>query len=313
MPIAVDYSRADPHLRGYGPTSLPIRWPNDARVAVSLVLNIEEGSEFAISKGDALNERIYDMVQEKLEVPDPAMESHFAYGARAGYWRILRVLDQYQVTCTLNICAQALEKTPWIAEDGLKRGYELACHGYRWEAPAGKNEDEERRSIAAAVDTIRRVAGKRPVGWHSRSPHTPNTRRLLVEEGGFIYDSDAYDDDVPYVVELKGRRHVVVPYSLDTNDMRCQRPDSPFVRARDFAEYVTDAFDWLWHEGAEAPRMMTIGLHTRIIGRPGRIAGLDAVLRHMIERGGVWFARRDEIARYWLAASAEAGAIAVKA
>lgn len=167
-------------------------------------------------------------------------------------------------------------------------GFEFACHGYRWETPAGKSEDEERDWIAASVESIRRVAGTRPVGWHCRSPHTVNTRRLLIEEGGFIYDSDAYDDDLPYIIEHGDRRHVVVPYSLDTNDMRCQRPDSPFVRARDFAAYVIDAFDWLWEEGAVAPRMMSIGLHTRIIGRPGRIAGLDMVLRHMAERGGVW-------------------------
>lgn len=299
-------SQADSHLWGYGPTPPRIAWPDAARVAVSLVLNIEEGSEAAISKGDPRNERIYDMVQDPLDVPDPAMESHFAYGARAGYWRILRVLDRYGVRCTLNVCAQALEKTPWIAEDGLKRGFEFACHGYRWETPAGKSEDEERDWISASVESIRRVAGTRPVGWHCRSPHTVNTRRLLIEEGGFIYDSDAYDDDLPYIIEHGDRRHVIVPYSLDTNDMRCQRPDSPFVRARDFAAYVIDAFDWLWEEGAVAPKMMTIGLHTRIIGRPARIAGLDMVLRHMAERGGVWFARRDEIASHWLAASSRA-------
>ena len=141
----------------------------------------------------------------------------------------------------------------------------------------------------------------RPVGWHSRSPCTPNTRRLLVEEGGFIYDSEAYDDDLPYIVEVAGRKHVVVPYSLDTNDMRFQRPDSSFARARDFSDYVIDGFDWLWEEGETTPKMMTIGLHTRIIGRPARIAGLDRVLAHIRDRGGAWIARRDEIARHWLA------------
>ena len=141
----------------------------------------------------------------------------------------------------------------------------------------------------------------RPVGWHTRCPHTPNTRRLLIEEGGFLYDSDAYDDDLPYLLDVGGgRQHVVLPYSLDTNDMRFQRPEAGFVRAQDFADYVIDAFDWLWEEGATTPKMMTVGLHLRTIGRPGRIAGLDRVLAHMQRRGGAWIARRDAIARHWL-------------
>ena len=155
--------------------------------------------------------------------------------------------------------------------------------------------------IARAVGRIRSVAGVRPVGWHSRSPCTSNTRRLLVEEGGFIYESEAYDDDLPYIVEVVGRRHVVVPYRLDTNDMRFQRPDSSFARAKDFSDYVIDAFDWLWEEGETTPKMMTIGLHTRIIGRTARIAGLDRVLAHVRNKAGAWIARRDEIFRHWLA------------
>lgn len=290
----------DTYLRGYGPNPPQAAWPGGARVAVSLVLNIEEGSEFSIAKGDARNERVYEMTMDPMEHPDPAMESHFAYGARAGYWRIIGLFDKYGVTCTLNLCAQALEKTPWVGEDALKRGYELGCHGYRWECPAGMSEEQERRWIADSVALIKRMTGTRPVGWHCRSPYTLNTRRLLVEEGGFLYDSDAYDDDLPYILTFGARRHVVVPYSLDTNDMRCQRPESTLVLAQDFADYVIDAFDWLWEEGATAPKMMTIGLHTRIIGRPGRIRGLDAVLRHMTAKGQVWFARRDDIARHWL-------------
>jgi peptidoglycan/xylan/chitin deacetylase (PgdA/CDA1 family) len=154
------------------------------------------------------------------------------------------------------------------------------------------NEGQERERIARAVETIRAVSGVRPIGWHTRCPHTPNTRRLLVEEGGFLYDSDAYDDDLPRIVTLAGRSHVVLPYSLDTNDMRFQRPEAGFIRASDFADYVCDAFDWLWKEGETVPKMMTVGLHLRTIGRPGRIAGLDRVLRHMNKAGKVWFARR---------------------
>ena len=225
-------------------------------------------------------------------------------GAAQGLQR--PVARTHGATCTLNLCAEALERTPWIAEDGLAHGYEFGCHGDRWASPVGLSEHEEAATIARAVARIRKVAGVRPVGWHSRCPHTPNTRRLLVEEGGFIYDSEAYDDDLPYILEVSGRQHVVVPYSLDTNDMRFQRSDSSFARARDFSDYVIDAFDWLWEEGEATPKMMTIGLHTRIIGRPARIAGLDRVLAHIRAKGGAWIARRDEIARHWLATHGDA-------
>ena len=288
------------NLYGYGETPPHAAWPGGARVAVSLVLNIEEGSEHAVSRGDAWNEPIYDMVQSGITEPDLAMESHFDYGTRAGFWRIMRVLDSYGAVCTHNTCAEALELAPWIAEKTLARGDEIACHGERWASPLGLSEAEERAMIGRAVARIEKVAGIRPRGWHCRSPQSPNTRKLLIEEGGFFYDSDAYDDDLPYILDVDGRQHVVVPYSLDTNDMRCQRPDSPFVRAQDFADYVNDAFDWLWEEGATTPKMMTVGLHLRIIGRPARIGGLDRVLRHMTDKGGVWFARRDQIAEHWL-------------
>lgn len=286
-------------LLGYGANPPRVEWPGGARVAVSFVLNIEEGSEQRTTRGDPVNEAIYDMIDVRNDGPNLTMESHFDYGARAGYWRIVRLLDRFGVTCTFNACAEALELTPWIAEDCVRRGYEVSCHGERWLTHAGMTREQEQASIRRAVARIAAVAGVRPVGWHTRCPHTEHTRALLVEEGGFSYDSDAYDDDLPYLVDVGGVRHVVLPYSLDTNDMRFQRPESPFVTARAFAEYVNDAFDWLWREGEEQPRMMTIGLHTRIIGRPARIAGLEAVLAHMAERGGAWFATRADIAAHW--------------
>lgn len=286
---------------GYGAHPPHARWPNGARVAVSLVLNFEEGSEQAVSRGDAVNEPVYDMIDVVEGVPNPAMESHFDYGLRAGYWRIVRVLERYGAPCTVNACAEAVALSPALARDALARGYEISCHGYRWASPKGMGEAEERAWIHRAVATIRDACGQRPVGWHTRCPHTPNTRRLLIEEGGFLYDSDAYDDDLPYLVEAGDRQHVVLPYSLDTNDMRFQRPEAGFVRAADFAEYVIDAFDWLWEEGATTPKMMTVGLHLRTIGRPARIGGLERVLRHLRGKGGAWIARRDQIARHWLA------------
>ena len=246
------------NLYGYGEHPPHAQWPDGARVAVSLVLNIEEGSERAISRGDDRNESSlrHDSGARHLNRTWPwSRTSTTARAPATG--ESPGCCASTARPCSLNICAEALERTPWIAEDGLAHGYEFGCHGDRWMSPVGLSEHEEAAMIARAVARIRKVAGVRPVGWHSRSPCTANTRRLLVEEGGFIYDSEAYDDDLPYIVEVAGRRHVVVPYSLDTNDMRFQRPDSSFVRARDFSDYVIDAFDWLWEEGETTPKMMT--------------------------------------------------------
>jgi peptidoglycan/xylan/chitin deacetylase (PgdA/CDA1 family) len=285
-------------FRGYGGTPPDAGWPGQARVAVSFVLNVEEGAELSLSAGDERNEARYEVVDEVVGAVDPCMESHFEYGTRAGYWRIMALLDGFGVKTTVSACARALEQSPWLARDAMARGHEIACHGYRWETHAGMPEEVERAVISRSVETITRVAGVRPVGWHTRSASSVNTRRLLVEEGGFLYDSDAYDDDLPYLVEVGGRSHVVLPYSFDTNDMRFQAGGG-FTLARDFGAYVTEAFDWLWREGARAPRMLSIGLHLRIIGRPGRIAGLEQTLAHITGRGGVWIARRADIARHW--------------
>ena len=287
-------------FRGYGGAPPHPHWPHEARVAVSVVLNVEEGAELAVSMGDARNEGRYEVVEEVVGAVDRCMESHFEYGTRAGYWRIMDLLGRFGVRATVSACARALELSPWLGPDAIARGHEIACHGYRWETHAGMPEDEERVVIARSVETITRIAGVRPVGWHTRSASSVNTRRLLVEEGGFRYDSDAYDDDLPYLVEIGGRPHAVVPYSFDTNDMRFQAGGG-FTLARDFATYVTDAFDWLWQEGERAPKLMSIGLHLRIMGRPGRIAALERVLDHVMTRERVWIARRDDIARHWRA------------
>jgi peptidoglycan/xylan/chitin deacetylase (PgdA/CDA1 family) len=286
-------------LRGYGNRYPDVRWPGDARVAVSVVLNIEEGAELAVSAGDERNETVHEAVQKVEGAPDLCMESHFEYGSRSGYWRITELADALGVPLTLNACGRALEAAPWIGQDAAQRGYEICCHGWRWEPHAGMDEATERALIARAVETIRRVHGKPPVGWHTKSSASVNTRRLLVEHGGFLYDSDAYNDDAPFYVEVGGRPHLVLPYAFDTNDMRFF-DGYAFVRAADFAGYVADAFDWLHAEGAQRPRMLSIGLHTRIIGRPGRIGGLAEVLRHLRQKGGAWFARREDVARHWL-------------
>lgn len=285
---------------GYGSQPPHADWPGDARVAISLVVNVEEGAELSVADGDERNEGVYEVVDEIVGAPDPCLESHFGYGTRAGYWRIMRVLERFGVPVTINACARSLKRSPWLAADILARDHEISCHGYRWERVAGMPKDDERRLIARCVAEIRQASGVRPIGWHTRSASTADTRGLLVEEGGFLYDSDAYDDDLPYIVEVNGHSHVVLPYAFDTNDMRFQG-GGLFVHAEDFARYCIDAYDALWREGEQRPAMMSVGLHLRLIGRPGRIAGLERFLAHVQEVGGAWFARRMDIAHHWRA------------
>ncbi len=286
-------------LVGYGGKPPSVGWPGGAKVAVSLVINFEEGGEYAVGDGDHRNELVHEAVDDVGALPDPCTESHFGYGTRAAWWRIAKVLDRYGVKATVSSCGRAVERSPWLAQDAVARGYEVSCHGWRWERHAGMDEASERERIARTYDTIAAACGVPPVGWHTRSASSLNTRRLLVEHGGFLYDFDAYDDDLPYFTEVAGQRHLVLPYAFDTNDMRF-RPGGAFVHGADFASYVLAAFDWLAAEADEAPRMMSVGLHLRTIGRPGRIGGLAAILDGLSQRGTAWIARRDEIARHWI-------------
>ena len=288
-------------LKGYGRTPPDAGWPDGARVAVSFVINFEEGAEMSLSAGDASNEKVYEVTDEITGVPDRCMESHFEYGTKAGWWRVADSLQRQGVAATVSACGQAAALSPWLIEDAVARGHEnrlprlalgTTCpHGGGRRAPG----DRPHRRGAD-----RDCAGQRPVGWHTRSAPSPNTRRLLVEDGGFLYDSDDYSDDLPFFVEIAGRRHVVLPYSFDTNDMHYHQGFHRFVTARDFADYTTEAFDTLWEEGARTPKMMSIGLHLRMIGRPGRIAALDRIVSHMKGKGGAWFATRRQIAEHWI-------------
>jgi len=288
---------------GYAGAPPDPRWPGGAKVALSFVLNFEEGAEFSVSEGDGVNEGVYEVV-DRLDGPDPCIESHFEYGARAGWWRIMDLLDAYGVKATVSACGRAVERSPMLARDAVKRGHEVAAHGWRWESHAGMDEAAERQAIARTVAAIAEAAGARPVGWHTRSATSPNTRRLLVEEGGFLYDCDAYNDDLPYFLSVSGRRHLVLPYAFDTNDMHFHHTQR--FRGADFADYVIAAFDWLAREGERAPKMMSVGLHLRMIGRPGRIGALDAILRHVTQGGVAWIATRAAIARHWLGVFPEA-------
>jgi peptidoglycan/xylan/chitin deacetylase (PgdA/CDA1 family) len=282
----------------HGPPA--IRWPNGARLAVSVVVNIEEGAELSIGDDDERNEAIYEAVEEVVGTRDLCMESHFEYGPRAGWPRIRDLLAERGVAATLNACGRALDRTPWIAAEAVAAGHEVAAHGWRWERHVHMDEGTERRTIAQTVAAIARTAGVPPLGWHTRSATSLRTRDLLVEQGGFLYDSNAYNDDLPYLVDTAAGPHVVLPYAFDTNDMRFFNGGG-FTFGADFARYCIDAFDRLHAEGARAPRMLSIGLHTRMIGRPARIGGLEAFLDHAQARGDVWFATRAQIARAWRA------------
>ncbi|WP_376093647.1 polysaccharide deacetylase family protein [Roseomonas sp. CCTCC AB2023176] len=290
----------DRDLAGYRGRPPDIRWPGGARLAVSVVVNVEEGAELTLAMGDERNEHVYEAVERVEGVRDLCMESHFGYGTRAGWPRIRALLRRYGVPATLNACGRAVALSPWIVEEAVADGHEVMSHGWRWERHANMPEAEERVAIARAVAAIAEAAGTPPVGWHTRSATSPNTRRLLGEHGGFLYDSNAYDDDIPYLVEAAGRPLVVLPYAFDTNDMRFTNGGG-FVQGEDFARYCIAAFDRLYDEGDDAPRMMSVGLHLRIIGRPARIGGLETLLAHMASRPGVWFARREAIARAWRA------------
>lgn len=281
---------------GYGASPPVFDWPGGARLAINFVVNYEEGSEYAYSHGDDRQEQLGEWGVKKFPdgVPNLANESFFEYGSRVGFWRILDVFDRHEIPVTFGVCAVALERNPEAARAIVERGHEINAHGYRWEDHFTMSRDEERERIRLAIESIEATTGQRPHGWYCRTAPSVNTRELLVEEGGFVYDSDAYNDDVPYFTEVSGKRHIVVPYTGDVND-------SHFWAANgyetDFGTYLRDTFDVLYEESARYPRMMSVGLHMRIVGRPGRIKAIDEFLRYAREREGVWFATRLQIAQ----------------
>lgn len=289
-------------FKGYWPTWPTHKWPGGAKLAVSFVVNVEEGAERSIADGDERNESVYEMREEVEGSADLCMESHFNYGSRTGYSRVAQALEKAGVQATFSSCGRVALRSPWLLHDAVQRGHEVSCHGWRWERHAGFDEEHEKATIQRTVLAIKDATGVAPVGWHTRSSSSLNTRRLLIEHGGFAYDSDAYDDDCPYVDETEGHNHVVLPYAFDTNDMRFS-PGGGFVHGEDFSRYVIASFDRLLAESQSATRMLSIGLHLRLIGRPGRIAALEAVLAHITGHDDVWCAPRRDIAAHWRAVS----------
>ena len=284
-------------LVGYGERPPDPRWPGGARVALSLVLNYEEGGERTPLEGDPASEAF---LHEVIGAPPTEgrrnlnVESMFEYGSRVGFWRVHRVLTSHDAATTVFAVGQALERNSAAARAMVDAGWEVASHGWRWIDYLELPEDEERAHLRRSIEAIERACGMRPVGWYT-GRGSEATRRLVVEEGGFLYDSDSYADELPYWVEVAGHDHLVVPYTLDANDFKFLLANG-FVTAADFAEYLIDALDVLRAEGS---RMLSVGLHCRIVGRPGRIGGLDRFLCHVRECGDVWVATRADIARHW--------------
>lgn len=288
-------------LVGYGAQPPHAAWPGGASVAVSLVLNYEEGGERNVLDGDPASEGfLHELVGAPPVVGERELnvESMFAYGSRAGFWRIHRTLAAHGLPLTVYAVGQALERNPQAARAMGAAGWEVASHGWRWIDYRHVPEDTERDDITRSIATIERLVGRRPVGWYTGRT-SPRTRRLVVEEGGFLYDSDDYSDDLPFYVEAAGRPHLVVPYSLDVNDFKFLIVHG-FTTADDMLTYLVDTFDTLHAEGADRARMMSVGMHCRIIGRPGRIRALEGFLQHVAQRGGAWVATREQIARHWL-------------
>jgi len=286
-------------LVGYGGHPPHPRWPGEARVALQFVLNIEEGSESTILNGDTRSEAwLHELPGRppRIGERDLSVEGMYEYGSRAGVWRILALFEDRGLPLTVFVVGRALELTPGISRALTAAGHEVAGHGYRWLDYRGIPEDEERDHIRRTIEVIERICGTRPVGWYTgRVSH--NTRRLLREEGGFLYDSDAYNDDLPYWL-AGSPPHLVVPYTLINNDARYLLPNG-FASGDDFFRLLRDAFDQLWQEGERRPKMMSVGLHGRISGHPARAVALARFLDHVQGCDQVWICRREDIARHW--------------
>ena len=290
-------------LVGYGQRPPPAQWPAGARIAVQFVVNYEEGGENCVLHGDPASEAFLSEIVGAAPWPGqrhPSMESIYEYGSRVGVWRLLDLFARYEIPLTIFGVAMALERNPAVAEAAMAAGHEICSHGYRWIDYRDVPEDVEREHLERAIEIIRSLTGERPLGWYTGRT-SERTRALVVEEGGFLYDADDYNDDLPFWTQVNGKSHLVVPYTLDNNDMRFATPQG-FNSGDQFYSYLRDAFDVLYAEGEHTPRMMSVGLHCRLVGRPGRLAALARFIEHTRRFDDVWYSRRIDIARHWRAA-----------
>lgn len=288
---------------GYANRPPTVRWPNNAGVAINFVLNYEEGSEYSLADGDGRSETaLLEVNAARVPVGsrDFAAESMYEYGSRVGFWRLHRLFRERGLPLTIFAAALALERNPAVAKAIADTDWDIVAHGYRWVEHYQLDEATERDHIAKAHASIKQSVGRAPQGWYCRYSPSAHTRRLVVEHGGYGYDSDAYNDEVPYWLDVQGTDHLVVPYSLVTNDAKLLASGG-IEKSADYAQFLIDSFEVLASEGHTTPRMMSVGLHPRVIGHPGRIAGLIKFLDHLATRDGVWIARRADIASHWRA------------
>ena len=287
-------------LVGYGRHTPNPQWHQDARIAVQFVINYEEGGENCVLHGDQSSEAFLSEIigaESLAGVRQMNMESIYEYGSRAGFWRLHRMFTQRGIPVTVYGVAMALERNPEVVAAMLEANWEIASHGWRWIDYKYFSEEVEREHLHTAIAIHTQVTGSRPLGWYT-GRNSPNTRRWVVEEGGFLYDSDSYADDLPYWVHDYGKPHLVIPYTLDNNDMRFATAQG-FNSGNQFFAYLRDAFDVLYTEGKTAPKMMSVGLHCRLVGRPGRAASLARFLDYVQKHERVWLCRRIDIARHW--------------
>ena len=290
------------NMTGYGSGSIHPQWPNKSRIALQFVLNYEEGAENSILHGDQSSEAfLSEIVGAKPYdgVRHMSMESLYEYGSRVGVWRILRLFREFEIPITVFAVAIAIARNQELADYLVDESYDICAHGLRWIDYQFVDEKTEREHMKNCISLLTDFLGKRPLGWYT-GRNSPNTRKLVIEEGGFLYDSDSYDDDLPYWIQGKSEkeRHLVIPYTLDVNDMRFATPQG-FNSGDQFYNYLKDSFDALYLEGETHPKMMSIGMHARILGRPGRIMAMRKFLAYVRTFDDVWFCTRKQIADHW--------------
>lgn len=293
---------------GYGRDNVPdAKWPNNAKIAIQFVLNYEEGGENCVLHGDSHSEIFLSEMAgaEAYPTRHMSMESLYEYGSRAGVWRILNEFKKRELPLTIFGVATALERNPEVTKAIIEDGHEIACHGLKWIHYQNMPVKKEREHMIQALDIIERLTGKRPIGWYT-GRDSPNTRELVAEQDGLLYDSDYYGDDLPFWTEVPNnqkpgetRPHLVIPYTLDTNDMRFSSPYG-FSHGEEFFQYLKENFDCLYEEGRDKPKMMSVGLHCRIIGKPSRFMALKKFLDYVQSHEGVWITTREQIARHWI-------------
>jgi putative urate catabolism protein len=289
-------------MTGYGKESIHPNWPNNAKIAVQFVLNYEEGGENSILHGDDASETfLSEIIGAKAYqgARHMSMESLYEYGSRSGVWRILRLFEEFNIPITIFAVGLAIARNRQLADYLVDHNYDICAHGFRWIDYQFVEEEVEREHIKDCISILTEFLGKRPEGWYT-GRNSPNTRKLIIEEGGFLYDSDAYDDDLPYWANEfdTDSKHLIIPYTLDVNDMRFASPQG-FNSGDQFFNYLKDSFDALYREGETSPKMMSVGMHARILGRPGRIIAMRKFLEYISTFDNVWLCSRSEIADHW--------------